>query len=162
MSLTTAARGRHTNGAVIGQLRSQLREVESDNELLVRDGRDMAAELHTALIRGCQDAMRIAALEAVNAAVLAANEELRRETVKAKADTLRAQAEQKRLRQAVINARPKITQVDTQLVRPFAPAVVLPYVSPVPYRSTANDETQQLPAIDLPEPWPVYATAAAT
>jgi hypothetical protein len=59
-------------------------------------------------------------------------------------------ADKQRLRQAVIDARPRITQVDTQLVRPFAPEVVLPYVSPVPHRDTSGETTQQLPVIDLP------------
>jgi hypothetical protein len=157
MSLTIATRGRHTAAEVIAHLRGQVRDVEMDNRLLVRDGQAMAADLHTALIRGCQDAMLIAQLRAENAAVKAANEEWRRTTIRAK-------AEQDRLRQAVINARPKLHPVPTDLVRPFAPVVVLPYVSPVPYRSTANDETQQMPVLDRPQPavWPVYALPATT
>lgn len=157
MSLTLATRGRHTAAEVIAQLRGQVRDVESDNRILVRIGDAMAADLHTALIRGCQDAMLIAELRAENAAVKAANADLRRTTIRAK-------AEQERLRQAVINARPKIREIDSQLVRPFAPVVVLPYASPVPHRSTANDATQQLPVLDKPQPavWPVYAVPATT
>lgn len=45
---------------------------------------------------------------------------------------IRAEADKARLRQAVVDARPRITVVDTQLVRPYAPVVVLPYTSPVP------------------------------
>lgn len=155
MSLTLTARGKHTAAEVIAQLRSQVRDVEMDNRLLVRDGHARATDLHTALIRGCQDAMLIAHLRAENTAVKAANEEWRRKTV-------RAQAEQERLRRAVVAARPKLHPVPTDLVRPFAPVVELPYVSPVPYRSTANDDTQQLPVLDQPEPavWPVYAMPA--
>lgn len=45
--------------------------------------------------------------------------------------TTRDAADKARLRQAVIDARPRIRVVDTQLVRPYAPVVELPYVSPV-------------------------------
>jgi polyribonucleotide nucleotidyltransferase len=65
---------------------------------------------------------------------------------------IRDAADKERLRQAVINARPRITAVDTQLVRPFAPEVVLPYVSPVPYRDNSSEMTQELPLIYVPRP----------
>lgn len=54
--------------------------------------------------------------------------------------------------QAVIKARPKLHPVPTELARPFAPVVQWPYIPPLPYQSTANDETQQLPVLD----WPQY------
>lgn len=43
---------------------------------------------------------------------------------------IRDAADKQRLRQAVLDARPRIRVVDTQLVRPYAPVVQLPYVSP--------------------------------
>lgn len=43
---------------------------------------------------------------------------------------IRDAAEKERLRQAVVDSRPRIRVVDTQLVRPYAPVVQLPYVSP--------------------------------
>jgi hypothetical protein len=45
--------------------------------------------------------------------------------------TIRDAADKQRLRQAVLDARPRIRVVDTQLVRPYAPVVELPYTSPV-------------------------------
>ncbi|WP_158101851.1 hypothetical protein [Streptomyces swartbergensis] len=39
----------------------------------------------------------------------------------------------------------------TDLVRPYSPIVCLPYVSPVPWRDTSNDDTQQLPILDQPD-----------
>lgn len=57
----------------------------------------------------------------------AATAEIRR----LQAKVIRAGTEHQRLRQAVINARPRITVVDTQLVRPYAPVVELPYTSPL-------------------------------
>ncbi|MEU1497353.1 hypothetical protein [Streptomyces sp. NPDC005732] len=144
MSITIVTRGRHTATGVIAQLRGQIRDMEADNRFLTHDGRAMAADLHTALIRGCQDAMLIAHLRAENTAVKEANAELRRTTIRAK-------AEQERLRQAVINARPKIDVAVQRLDRPYASHVQIPYPVPVG-RSTANDETQQLAVIDLPVP----------
>ncbi|QIP87588.1 hypothetical protein GLX30_30195 [Streptomyces sp. Tu 2975] len=43
---------------------------------------------------------------------------------------IRDAADKQRLRQAVIDARPRIRVIDTQLVRPYAPVVQLPYTSP--------------------------------
>ncbi|MFJ6566552.1 hypothetical protein ACIQNU_03975 [Streptomyces sp. NPDC091292] len=100
-------------------------------------------DAHAVLVRGCRDAILVAQLRAELAAVTAANEEWRRATIRAK-------AEQQRLRQAVINARPRITTVPTALVRPYSPVVVLPYVPPVPHRDTSNDTTQALPILDQP------------
>jgi hypothetical protein len=154
VSFTLPARGRHTAAEVIAQLRYQVRDVETDNQILVRHGQAMAVDLHTALIRGCQDAMLIARLRDENAAVKEANAELRRATIRAK-------AEQARLRQAVINARPRITETVQRLDRPYVSHVQIPYPVPVG-RSTANEETQQLAVLDQPQPavWPVYATPA--
>lgn len=67
---------------------------------------------------------------------------------KANRRIIRQAADLARLRQAVINARPRITKVPA-LARPYVAAVPIPYPVPVG-RSTANEETQQLPILDLP------------
>lgn len=100
------------------------RRAEADNRQLIAAVEDRERDLHTALIRGCQDAILIARQKELLAGMAAANRELRHKTI-------RALAEQERLRRAVVNARPRIRQVDTQLVRPYSPVVCLPYVSPV-------------------------------
>jgi hypothetical protein len=140
-----AAVGRHRPAVIIAGLRSEVRDLKADKLQLAANAYRAADEIHTALIRGCQDAMLIAQLRAENTAVKKANEEWRRTVIRAK-------AEQERLRQAVVKARPKIHPVPTELARPFAPVVQWPYVPPLPYQSTANDETQQLPVLD----WPQY------
>ncbi|MFF2852606.1 hypothetical protein ACFVT5_40895 [Streptomyces sp. NPDC058001] len=100
-------------------------------------------DAHAVLVRGCQDAILVAQLQAENAAL--------KVRVKEYGDkVIRAGAEHQRLRQAVINARPRITTVPTALVRPYSPVVVLPYVPPVPHRDTSNDTTQALPILDQP------------
>lgn len=155
MSLTVTARGKHS--AAYRELEAKLAQVEADNEALIAANEDLVCELTRSIIRGSQDAIRKAEAEEENGRLKAANETLRHATIRAK-------AEQDRLRQAVINARPRIREVPTDLVRPYSPVVVLPYVSPVPHRSTANDETQQLPVLDQPQRavWPVYAARATT
>ena len=144
-----ATAGRHTAAHRIAELRRQLRDLEAANSFLVRDGDAITADLHTALIRGCQDAVRLAQLQAERDALVKANEDLRHATIRAK-------AEQERLRRAVVNARPKITVAVQNLDRPYISHVQIPYPVPVG-QSTANDETQQLPIIEQPQPWPVYA-----
>lgn len=130
--ISLGAPGRHTSAHV----EFRARRAEADN-------RQLRAELHTALVRGCQDSMLIARLkEQLAGAVVGIR--------KTQHDLIRAKAEQERLRVAVVNARPRIREVDTQLVRPYSPIVVLPYVSPVPWRDTSNEETQQLPILDQP------------
>ncbi|KOU59907.1 hypothetical protein ADK57_32065 [Streptomyces sp. MMG1533] len=156
--MTTAIRtpaGRHTAAHRIAELRRELRDLEAANSFLARDGDAKAADLHTALIRGCQDSMRIAQLQAERDALVKANEDLRHATIRAK-------AEQERLRRAVINARPRITVAYQNLDRPYISHVQIPYPVPVG-QSTANDETQQLPIVDQPEPgpWPAYRMRTA-
>lgn len=154
MSLTTAP-GKHT--AAYRELEARLAQVEADNRALIARNEELVCELTGTILSASRYSLRAAAAEEENGRLKQANEEWRRTTVRAK-------AEQERLRQAVINARPRIREVPSAMVRPFAPVVVLPYVSPVPYRSTANDETQKLPVLDQPQPavWPVYATPATT
>jgi hypothetical protein len=150
MSITLRATvGRHRSSIIIAGLRSQVRDLKADKLQLAANAYRLDDEIHTALIRGCQDAMLIARLRAENAAVKKANEGLRHATIRAK-------AEQERLRRAVINARPKISVAVQPLDRPYISYVRFPY--PVPVGQTkANDETQQLPVIEQPKAaWPVY------
>jgi hypothetical protein len=121
--------GKHSSAyaslrALTGRLEAAVKALEADNRELIADAEDRERDLHTALIRGCQDAMRIAWLEEQRAGLVAHCRELTHKTI-------RAMAEQERLRQAVVNARPRIREVPTDLVRPYSPVVVLPYVSPV-------------------------------
>lgn len=120
------------------------RRAEADNRQLIAAVEDRERDLHTALVRGCQDAILIAHLREQLSGTVAGIR-------KTQGDLIRAKAEQERLRRAVVHARPRIREVPTALVRPFAPVVVLPYVSPVPYRDTSNDETQQLPILERPD-----------
>ena len=145
--------GRHTAAARIAERDARIAQLEADKARLTRENEQLACDLTRTILRASQDAMWRTQADEENARLKARVKELGDKVI-------RGAAEQARLRQAVINARHRITPVDTQLVRPFAPVVVLPYVSPVPYRSTANDETQQLPVIEQPQPWPVYAMRA--
>lgn len=61
---------------------------------------------------------------------------------------VRVEAEHRRLRQAVINARPRITYAEPPLVPPYA-ALSLPYPVPVQGRDTSAETTQQMPILDL-------------
>jgi hypothetical protein len=114
------AAGRHS--ATNPELRA--RRAEADNIQLIARIEDLEREIHTALIRGCQDAMLVARQREQLAGLAAHCRELTHKTI-------RAQAEQERLRRAVVNARPRIRQVPTDLVRPYSPVVCLPYISPV-------------------------------
>ncbi|MCX4809066.1 hypothetical protein OG601_46970 [Streptomyces sp. NBC_01239] len=154
MSITLRATvGRHRSSIIIAGLRGQVRELKADKLQLAANAYRADDEIHTALIRGCQDAMLIAQLRAENTAVKKANEEWRRTVIRAK-------AEQERLRRAVVNARPKISVAVQPLDRPYISHVQFPYPVPVG-QSTANDETQQLPVIEQPKAaWPVYEMRA--
>lgn len=61
---------------------------------------------------------------------------------------VRAEAEQRRLRQAVINARPRITYAPPPLVPPYA-ALSLPYPVPVQGPDTSAETTQKIPILDV-------------
>ncbi|NUP38942.1 MAG: hypothetical protein HOY76_18485 [Streptomyces sp.] len=140
MSIATAP-GKHT--AAYRELEARLAQAEADNQALIAANEDLVCELTRTILDASRHSMRAAVAEEENGRLKARVRELGDKVI-------RAGAEHARLRQAVVNARPRIREVPTALVRPFAPEVVLPYVSPVPYRSTANDETQQLPVIDMP------------
>lgn len=147
--------GRHTAAHRIAELEARVRQLEADNRELIARNEELICELTSTILSASEYSLRAAAAEGENGRLKASHTELRHATIRAK-------AEQERLRRAVVNARPKLHPVPTELARPFAPVVQWPYVPPLPYRSTANDETQQLPLIDLPEPavWPVYAMRA--
>lgn len=139
IAISIRATGRHSQANP--ELRA--RRAEADNRLLTAAVEDRERDLHTALVRGCQDAMLIAQQREQIAGLTAGVRKLQH-------DLIRSKAEQERLRRAVVNARPRIREVPTDLVRPYSPVVCLPYVSPVPYRDTSSDETQQLPILDQP------------
>jgi len=143
MTMTVIAGGRHAGRVINARLRRENSELKADRYQLAVNAYRHEDEIHEALIRGCQDAMLIAQLRAESTAVKTANEELRRTVIRAK-------AEQERLRRAVVNARPKIGVAYQRLDRAYVSEVQLPYPVPVG-RSTANDETQQLPVIDQPQ-----------
>lgn len=125
------------------ELKADIARLETDNAAAIAGNEDLVCALASAVVRGCQDSMRIAQVETELAAAV-------REIKRLQDRTCRDAANLERLRQAVINARPRITVVDTQLVRPYAPEIVLPYVSPVPHHDTSNETTQQLPIVDIP------------
>lgn len=154
MSLIHPARGKHTAPHRIAQLQAQLDQADADNRALVAANEDLTRDLAQAVVRSCQDEMRIAVAEEENG-------RLKARVRKLSDRVIREAAEQARLRQAVINARPRITETVQRLDRPYVSHVQIPYPVPVG-RSTANDETQQLAVIDQPEPavWPVYAMPA--
>jgi hypothetical protein len=143
VSLTVTARAKHS--AAYLELEARIRQLEADKAALAKANDQLACDLTRTVIRASQDAMWRAQADEENGRLKKANKELRHTVIRAK-------AEQERLRRAVVNARPRIREVACQMVRPYSPEVVLPYVSPVPHRSTANDETQQLPVIELPKP----------
>lgn len=128
-------------------------QAEADNTHLTAENEQLVCDLTQAIIRASQDEMRIAVAEAENRQLKVRVRELGDKVI-------RAAAEHARLRQAVINARPRITVAPTDLVRPYSPVVELPYVSPAPYRDTSTDDTQHLPILDQPQPWPVYRMRA--
>ena len=139
----TIAGARHA-GQTPTQLKQTIARLTVDNETVTAANEDLVCELMRATIRVCQHATRIAELDTELKTAVA-------EVKRLQDKTIRDAADKQRLRQAVLDARPRITQMDTQLVRPFAPEVVLPYVSPVPYRDSSNETTQELPLVDLPQ-----------
>jgi hypothetical protein len=79
------------------------------------------------------------------------NQELVIRVEKLNARVIRDGADKQRLREAVINARPRITEVVQRLDRPYVSHIQLPYPVPVQPADTSNDETQAIPLIYLPE-----------
>ena len=151
MSMT--ATGKHRAGDRIAELEAQVHELEAQLKTQAAERQaaeeSLTCELTRTLLRGMQDATALSEARAENEQLLA--------RVKEYGDkVIRAGAEQARLRQAVINARPRITVAVQRLDRPYVSYVQLPYPVPVQPVDRSNDETQQLPILDLPQP----ATAA--
>jgi hypothetical protein len=70
------------------------------------------------------------------------------------AKVVRAEAEHRRLRAAVIAARPRITEVPSAMVRPYAVGIPVPYPVPLQPRDTVSEITQELAILDQPDPRP--------
>lgn len=115
-------------------------------DILAYDNEQLVCEFTRAVVRGCQDTIRIAGLEQQLAVAVAEVKRLQQRVIRDAADKAR-------LRQAVIAARPRITVVQTDLVRPYAPVVVLPYISPLPV-DVQHDYTA-----DTVGTWPTYGAA---
>ncbi|WP_406190111.1 hypothetical protein OH791_33465 [Streptomyces anulatus] len=136
MSLTHPS-GKHRADDRIDELAARVRELEAESESLT-------CELTRTLLRGMQDATALADQRTIN-------QELIDRVEKLNARVIRDGAEKQRLRQAVINARPRITEVVQRLDRPYVSHVQVPYPVPVQPADTSNDETQAIPLIYLPE-----------
>jgi hypothetical protein len=143
VTMTLAARGKHRADDRIADLEARIRVLEADNQALIEANENLVQELAATIISASSHSMRAAVAEEENGRLKVRVRELGDKVI-------RAGAEHQRLRQAVINARPKITVAYQQPDRPYVSDVVLPYAVPVG-RSTASDETQQLPVIDLPQ-----------
>ncbi|MEV8523218.1 hypothetical protein AB0451_03520 [Streptomyces sp. NPDC052000] len=144
MSTTNIVRRAKHAGQTPAQLKDQIRRLLADNAALTAATTDLECAVSRALLNACRDEMRIAQAETERDAAVAEVRRLQRRVIRDAADLTR-------LRQAVINARPRITQVPSEMVRPYSPDVVLPYVSPVPHHDTSNETTQTLPLIDVPQ-----------
>lgn len=151
MSLT-AAPGKHT--AAYRELEARLARAEADNRALTARNEELVCELTSTIISASQYSARAAVAEEENGRLKDSHKDLRHTVIRAK-------AEHERLRRAVVNARPRITVAYQNLDRPYISHVQIPYPVPVG-ECTANDETQQLPILDLPEsPWPAYRMRTA-
>jgi hypothetical protein len=151
-ALDIARRARHA-GQTPAQLKDQIRQLLADNTTIIAANSELECALYKALMNSLHDGMRIAKAEAERDAAVT---EVRRLQGK----VIRAGAEHARLRQAVLHARPRITPVPCELVRPYSPEIVLPYVSPVPYRDPSNETTQNIALIDLPQAAEAIGTQA--
>ncbi|MFF7576822.1 hypothetical protein ACFZBE_17830 [Streptomyces sp. NPDC008061] len=125
-------------------LEAHIRDLESTVQSLT-------CELTSTLIRGMQDATVLADTQSENRALKGRLQQLT-------STVIRDGAEKARLRQAVINARPRITETVQRLDRPYVSHVQIPYPVPVQPADTTNEQTQQMPILDLPETtaWPTY------
>lgn len=141
--------GMHRAADALADRDEQIDRLTADNCTVTAANETLVCELTRAMLRACQDGMQIAALKDELKAALAEISKLRNRVY-------RDAANLERLRHAVINARPRIDVTVQRLDRPYVSHVQLPYPVPVG-SSTANDETQQLPILDLPTTWPTYA-----
>lgn len=138
MSSILTATGKHRADDRITELEAKVRDLEATIE-------ELTCELTRTLLRGMQDATALADASTKIEALVARVKELGDKVI-------RAGAEHARLRQAVINARPRIDVTVQRLDRPYVSYVQIPYPVPVQPRNTSNDDTQAIPLIDLPQP----------
>lgn len=76
MSIALVVGGRHSAGAIVRRLRRENRELKADKRQLVTNAYRHEDEIHTALLRGCQDAMFIAQLQSEKAELAATVERM--------------------------------------------------------------------------------------
>ena len=119
--------GRHSAEHKIRELKAQVARLKDDNVTVIAANENNARDIHTALVRGCQDAIALAESRDENQQLKARVKELGDKVI-------RAEADKQRLRQAVINARPRITYTVQRLDRPYVSHVQVPY--PVPGSQT--------------------------
>lgn len=129
MSLLLSGRGAHRGGSP-AEIRRESEKAERIN-----------CELTRAIVKA----------DGKNERLAAENEALK-DRVKELGDrVVRQSADLARLRQALIQARPKVHVMPSRLDRPYVPAAVqVPYPVPVAARDTSNDTTQPLPILDRP------------
>lgn len=150
LAITRPGTGAHRVDDAIAERDTRIARLETDNAGLNELADTLTCELVTATVSACQNSTRTAQLEAdLNAAVA--------EVKRLQQKVIRAEADKQRLRQAVINARPRITYTVQALDRPYVSHVQVPYPVPVG-RDMSNETTQEIPLIDQPEPepWPTY------
>ncbi|MEV6854798.1 hypothetical protein AB0M89_13425 [Streptomyces microflavus] len=143
MSLTHPS-GKHRADDRIDDLASQVRKLDAQVRDLEAQIESLTCELTRTLLRGMQEATALAEQRTTNQELIARVKELGNRVI-------RDGAEKERLRQAVINARPRITEVVQRLDRPYVSHVQVPYPVPVQPADTTNEQTQQIPLIFLPE-----------
>lgn len=125
------------------ELKQRIAELVEETGVLAADCSTFNDDMVRSIIRGCQDAMALAV-------ALDENEQLKVRVRQLGDKVIRSAAEQERLRQAVINARPRITYTVQALDRPYVSHVQVPY--PVPTgQDTSNETTQNIPLVDLPQ-----------
>lgn len=115
--------GAHRADDVIAERDQRIEQLAADNEALVGANEDLVCALASAVVRGCQDSMRIAQVEAELSAAVGEVKRLQQKTI-------RDAANLQRLRQAVINARPRITYTVQALDRPYIARIETPYRLP--------------------------------
>lgn len=113
------------------QLKEDIARLKDDNAALTAAAEDLTCAMSTAFLRGCQDSMHIAELETELAAAVGEVKQLRQKV-------WRDAADKARLRQAVINARPRITYTVQRLDRPYVSHVQIPYPVPGPRKQVAS------------------------
>ncbi|MET8377964.1 hypothetical protein [Streptomyces microflavus] len=126
------------------RLASQVRKRDDRIGELEAEIESLTCELTRTLLRGMQDATALAEQRTTNRELITRVKELSNRVI-------RDGAEKQRLRQAVINARPRITEVVQRLDRPYVSHVQVPYPVPVQPADTSNEQTQAIPLIYLPE-----------